>query len=114
MLHMQAHMRHVRPHCLHGTDLLLAETGLRVEVEHDVHEGPDDVRKKSGARHLADQGRHHLRNVVGYSRARQKCKTKNSKSDGDIVSLFAVFNGNFYTTQNRATAVVDVLAVVRR
>lgn len=46
--------------------LLFSEPGLRIKVEHDVDQSSNDVRKKCGPRHFADQSRHHLRDVIGY------------------------------------------------
>lgn len=60
--------------------LLLPETVLGIEVEHDVDQRPDDVREKSRPRHLADEGRHHLRHVVGCSISRSNRSNRQTTS----------------------------------
>lgn len=40
-----------------GEYLLLAQARLRIEVEHDGDQGPDDVREQGGTGNLAHQGR---------------------------------------------------------
>ena len=46
--------------------LLFSKSGLRVEVEYDVDQGPDNICEESSARHFADHGRHHLSHAIGF------------------------------------------------